>query len=244
MTTTDHYRHKLRTLTDWDRYLRKHANLPGKRANLELLQAVVELGEESLFDRYILFDTTDTPDELLAMCGVVGLGRLIAEGQTHRLAQLRHFANDPRWRIREAVRLACELIGRTDMTLLIETMTTWSEGTVLEMRAAGAGLCQPDLLHYAGHAEAALRLLDYITRRMTELEDRRSDDFKALRKGLAHFWSIAVVALPAPGMDMMARHFECPDKDVRWLMKQNLKKARLARLDEGWVKMARKQLGA
>jgi hypothetical protein len=46
------YREKLTELTDWDAYLLQESGLPGPRANLELLQAVVEEGNSELFLRY------------------------------------------------------------------------------------------------------------------------------------------------------------------------------------------------
>ena len=34
----------------------------------------------------------------------------------------------------------------------------------------------------------------------------------------------------------MERWFPVDDKDIRWIMKENLKKDRLARMDAAWVK--------
>jgi hypothetical protein len=40
----------------------------------------------------------------------------------------------------------------------------------------------------------------------------------------------------------MENWFSHDDKDVRWIMKENLKKKRLARLDAEWVERSRKCL--
>ena len=47
MTRIDEYRVVLRDLADWDSYLLSESNLPGPRANLELLQAVADGGLRS-----------------------------------------------------------------------------------------------------------------------------------------------------------------------------------------------------
>jgi hypothetical protein len=110
MNKIDVYRETLRTLDQWDAFLLQESGLPGRRANLELAQAVAEEGNAALFTRYLSFDyekaPTNSPHEFLAFCGVVGLGQLLAEGKTEVLQTLRAHSSDPRWRIREAVAMA------------------------------------------------------------------------------------------------------------------------------------------
>jgi hypothetical protein len=60
---------------------------------------------------------------------------------------------------------------------------------------------------------------------------------------MAYCWSVAAAALPAEGKTAMQRWFGSDDPDVRWVMKENLKKKRLERMDAEWVAEARKQLG-
>lgn len=45
------------------------------------------------------------------------------------------------------------------------------------------------------------------------------------------FADVAVAAAPAPGMAHLERWAASRDKDVRWILRGNLKKARLARVD-------------
>ena len=86
MTKADDYRTKLRTLVDWDSYLLKESGLPGPRGNIELAQAVADEGDRQLFQRYITYTAAEapvnSPYEFLAFCGIVGLGQLLAEGDT------------------------------------------------------------------------------------------------------------------------------------------------------------------
>ena len=91
------------------------------------------------------------------------------------------------------------------------------------------------MLGQAKHARAVLRILDKITASVRKVEDRTSEDFLALRKGLGYCWSVAVAALPDEGKRLMEKWLVDTDKDVRWIMRENLKKNRLARVDAGWV---------
>jgi len=247
MSKTDEYREILRTLENWDLFLLRESGLPGKRANLELAQAVADEGSEELFERYLSFDPgkapVNSPYEFLAFCGVVGLGRLLSEGKMEVLKTLRPYASDPRWRLREGVAMALQRLGRVDMDLLLREMEQWSKGNLLEKRAAAAALCEPKLLREGKHIERALRILDEITTSIQSTEDRKSDEFKALRKGLGYCWSVAAVALPDEGKKMMERWFSSNDKDVLWIMKENLRKKRLTRMDAGWVEKWKVRLG-
>jgi hypothetical protein len=239
MNKVDRYREELRTLGDWQPFLLQESGLPGPRGNLELARAVADEGDEALFQSYLTFDAdrapTNSPYEFLAFCGVLGLGKLLSAGRTDLLEALRFHASDPRWRIREAVAQALQRFGRTDMDALLREMERWSRGGLLERRAAAAALCEPALLTEKGHTEGVLQILDAITASIVGVEDRRSDDFRALRKGLGYCWSVAVAALPVQGKAAMEKWFSDADKDVRWIMAQNLRKKRLARVDEQWV---------
>jgi hypothetical protein len=247
MSKVDKYREILRTLENWDLFLLRESGLPGKRANLELAQAVADEGSEEVFERYLSFDPgkapVNSPYEFLAFCGVVGLGRLLSEGKMKVLKTLRPYASDPRWRIREGVAMALQRLGQVDMDLLLREMEQWSKGNLLEKRAAAAALCEPKLLREGKHIERTLQILDEITTSIQSTEDRKSAEFKALRKGLGYCWSVAAVALPVEGKKMMERWFSSDDKDVLWIMKENLRKKRLTRMDAGWVEKWKVRLG-
>jgi hypothetical protein len=239
MSKIDTYRETLRELDDWEPFLLKESGLPGPRGNLELAQAVADEGNEAMFTRWRTFDAqqapVNSPYEFLAFCGTLGLGRLLAEGRMDVLPTLRACASDPRWRTREAVAMALQRWGRADMDALLAEMAQWATGNPYEQRAIVAGLCEPDLLHNAEHAARILNLLDRVTESITQATDRRSDAFVALRKGLGYGWSVAVCALPDVGKPLMEHWLASEDKDIRWIMKENLKKARLARMDAKWV---------
>ena len=239
MPTPDSYRTILQSLDDWDSFLMQESRLPGPRGNLELAQIVAEEGDLSRFTHFLTFDPqiapTNTPGEFLAFCGVLGLGKLIAQGQLELLPRLRGCASDPRWRTREAVAMALQRWGLVDMPHLLQEMERWSEGDWLEKRAAAAALSEPALLIDVRHNQRVLDILEAITTAVAQAEDRNSVEFKVLRQGLGYCWSVVVVASPATGKPLMEKWMSFPDPDVHWIMKENLKKKRLTRMDTDWV---------
>ncbi len=237
---TENYRQQLRDLSDWDSFLLKESGLPGPRANLELVEAVADEGTLDLFQRYLTYTldraSTNSPEVFLTVCGVVGLGRLLAEGDDAQLAVLHDCANDPRWRVREGVAMGLQRWGDVDMPALLKAMSAWAKGTLLERRAAAAAVCEPRLLKDPKHAKRVLKLLDTITASIVREKDRKCEDFKTLRQALGYCWSVAVVALPSEGKPALEKWLVHPDPDVVWIMRENLKKNRLARMDAKWVK--------
>ncbi len=239
-TKTDYATH-LRDLpaSEWDAYLSANSGLPGPRANLSLADAVAEVGDETIFRHLLTYEPTiaptNTPGEFLAFCGTVGFGELVIEGHPSALDTLRICANDPRWRVREGVAIALQHVGDHDVSALITKITPWSKGTLYQQRAIAAALCEPRLLKSPTDVFRVLQILDDITASIPAVTNRKADDFIALRKGLAYCWSVAVVALPEQGKPLMEKWLDSSDKDIRWLMCENLNKARLKRMDAEWV---------
>jgi len=234
-----YYRQILRTLDDWEPFLLQESGLPGPRANLELLQAVADEGSEAQFRQWLTLGPdrapVNSPEQFLAVCGVVGLGRLLAEGDRKVLPTLRSYACDPRWRMREGVAMALQRLGDRDMDALLAEMEGWSRGNWLEKRAAAAAVCEPRLLTEPQHAQRVLQLLDDITTSIANAEDRKSDAFRSLRQALGYCWSVAVAALPAEGTAAMEKWLPAADPDVAWIIKENLRKKRLQRINPDWV---------
>ena len=236
------YRLDLRELENWDPYLMMNSGLPGPRANLELVQAVADYeGDEPRFQHFLSFDAeqapANTPSEFLPVCGAVGLGKLVAAGRGDLIPALRSLAADPRWRVREGVAMALQRLGTSDMDRLLGEMEAWCQGSFWEQRAAVASLCEPALLRSESHAGRVLQYLNQITACLSAAggHERQSDAFHVLRQALGYGWSVAVAALPSRGQALMEHWFACQDGDVRWVMKENLKKVRLSRCDRAWV---------
>jgi hypothetical protein len=238
MSKREEWRQALRALTDWEPYLLQHCRLPGPRANLELAQAVADEGDEAAFQRLLRWDATraptNTPAEFLALCGVVGLGRLVADGQAEHLPSMRAYAADPRWRVREGVVLGLQRVGTRDMDALLTEMEVWATGDAYEQRAAVAALCEPVLLREPAQVRRVLGVLDHVTASLAA-SDARQDSERVLAQGLSYCWSVAVAALPDVGKPMMERWLASDSPVVVRVVRENLKKQRLGRLDAAWV---------
>ena len=224
---TEAYREHLRTLDEWEPYLKKHSGLPGPRANLELVAAVAEEADADRLWRY-----SASEDEFLALCGAAGLGRLALLEPDTVMKWLRELASDRRWRVREGVAIALQRIGREDMPGLLAEMRTWAEGDAYVQRAVVAGLCEPAILTNNTEIVEVLAILDHITRSMAASTDRAGDGFKVLRKALGYGWSVAAAAAPANAVPYLEKWVRSTDKDVTWVMKTNLAKSRMAGLRE------------
>jgi hypothetical protein len=244
----DTYRQVLteKPIPDWEDYLIQESGLPGPRGNLELAQVVADLGDLPFFSHCLAYSSdiapTNNPREFVAFCGVVGLGRLIADGDRSLLPRLRPYASDPRWRLREATAMALQRIGRQDIDFLLEIADDWSQGSWLEQRAAIAGLAEPDLLIKPEIIRKILELLDRVTNALQNALDRKAADFRVLRQGLGYAWSVVVAALPEEGTLHMERWFSCDDPDIHWVMRENLRKKRLEKAVPGWTANWREQL--
>ena len=242
------YRLALRGLSDWDTYLLEHSGLPGPRGNIELGLAAADEASPERIQAWLASDgvraPTGTPEEFLAFCGVLGLGRLAADGDVLALERLQENASDERWRVREAVAMAVQRIADDDFDKALAVVERWARGGWMEQRAAVAALCEPRLLTTQERTTAVLDLLDMVTKALTTAvgEDRRSADYRTLRQGLGYCWSVAVAADPKAGRSRMERWIGSADDDVRWVMRNNLSKQRLQRMDHVWVEAQQKRL--
>ena len=131
--------------------------------------------------------------------------------------------------------MALQYVGSHDPEAMITVVQDWALGTHLEQRAAIAAICEPFLLKNPATAQMALHTLKLVTTSFASTQDRKSEGFKGLRKGLAYCWSVAVAASPALGKPMIEAWLGSTDPDVRWVMRENLKKKRLLRVDADWV---------
>ncbi|HEU0075178.1 MAG TPA: HEAT repeat domain-containing protein [Dehalococcoidia bacterium] len=241
MGKIDDYREKIRSLplSDWDAYLRANSNLPGPRGNLELAAAVAEEAPAEWLVAHGYCDAEDaaegTPECFVACCAIQGLGRLAGQGDIRAVAIIKRQASDARWRIRESVAMALQRIGDANMGCLFDVASDLAAGGPLEQRAAAAGLAEPRLLKDPADAPRVIAVLDSITRSIAENPERKTDAFHALRQGMGYCWSVVIAAYPDAARPTFERWLVSNDTDVRWMLKENLKKKRLERLDSAWV---------
>jgi len=242
MSKLDSYRETLTKLDDWIPFLRKNSGLPGPRGNLELAQAVAKEGSKRQFEQFLAVPAEEnTPEVFLLFCGLVGLGQLAAN-EPGLFDRLRKYASDSRWRVREAVATGLQLAGDQNMGLLLNEMQKWSRGSWYEKRAAAVALAEPRLLKDPQQVSQSLRVLNEITTAMERTGETRDDSFKVLRKAMGYCWSVVVAALPEAGKPILEKWLTSQDKDILWMMKENLKKNRLVKMDADWVKASQAKL--
>jgi len=75
----------------------------------------------------------------------------------------------------------------------------------------------------------ALEMHRDILERVLGTQERKSEEFRVLRKALGYTLSIVVQANPQDGFDFMAQLARSGDLDARWIVRENLKKSRLVK---------------
>ncbi|MEX0985947.1 MAG: hypothetical protein WD052_00625 [Bacteroidales bacterium] len=239
MTERNQHIDNLNKSENWIDYLKENSGLPGRRANLELLKITNVLGDENFFKSCLKFDEiiapTNTQGEFVAMCGVTGLGKLVNKGKPDNFNILRKFANDRRWRVREGVAFGLQIIGEQDFDNLIRGIQHWIKGSNYEKRAVVAGLCEPGLLKDRDNAKKVLEILNEIIESIKFISDRKSDSFSVLKKGLGYGLSVAIVSYPEIGKNIFEKLRLTHDKEITWILNENLKKKRLEKMDKNWT---------
>ena len=206
------------------------------------MAAAADVIPEARLRQWLSLGPADTPAgtalEFLPVCGAVGLGRLLLEStgdasrQESILTTLHDLAGDPRWRVREGAAMALQRWGAVEMPALLAAMRSWAASQErLVQRAVVAALCEPPLLHDAADAAQVVVILDSVTSTLVAATDRRTDPYRVLRQALGYGWSVAIVAAPDPGWAAFEHWATQTDPDITWMVRENLRKDRLRRLD-------------
>jgi hypothetical protein len=244
-------------------YMLSNSNLPGRRANLELAEAFGDVIEEhvdvdgetarlwqfcsGLAEISVDEAPVNTSNEFLPFCGAIGIGAIGSISPAfyeEAVLELRTLAHDPRWRMREAVRFGVQRLLAKRCTDTLRRLAEWViGGSLLEMRAAAAGVADPCLLENEEVAVAALQIHGAVFERIAGVEDRRAESFKVLRKALSYTLSVVVRAIPKEGFSFMERLVASQDRDVLWIVKQNIRKNRIAGNYPGEVESIQQLLG-
>jgi hypothetical protein len=125
----------------------------------------------------------------------------------------------------------------------LQALETWTvTGSLLELRAVAAGVAEPVILKNEEIAATALELHKNIFKRVLKLEARKTEDFRVLKKALGYTLSVVVKASPQPGFTYMAQLIDTQDRDVQWIIKENLKKNRLVKYFPEEVATIRRRL--
>ena len=229
--------------------LEKNSGLPGPRANLELgysfARAVAsqkQLKEWqwemvlSMATRSAARAPKNSKKEYVSLCAVLALGTLYTAGlprprKRAALAAIRTAASDPRWRTREASAMALQLIGEADRDALRQIVEQWlPASSLLEKRAIVAGLAHAPILGDKSFALYCLEVTASILKALSGIGagERRSEEFRVLRQGLGYAISVFVEKAPAEGFALLREAAGSADHDVQWIVRENLKKSRIA----------------
>ncbi len=226
-------------------YMLNNSNLPGRRGNIELAAAFGDLLEKHLGDELKMLRKfcaslveisaeaapVNSVKEFLPLSGAIGIGAIGAfdpDFYKKAMVKLMRLANDSRWRMREAVCFGLQRIFSKCKADALHDLEIWVEhGTLLERRAVAAGVADPPLLQDGAFALGALQIHKIIFLRFMEEENRPSEAFRVLRKGLAFSLSVVVSAISEAGFSYMKSLIVEDDPDIHWVLKQNLKKNRL-----------------
>lgn len=212
-------------------YLTRRSGLPGPRANLPLADSFAAAAPAGM-----IWGLADSADDYLAFCGTEGLGRLALTppGRADALAALRRAAADERWRVREGVARALQLIGDADPALMHAVVEDWSAAADPWLaRAAVAAICEPRLLTDDDAQTLALRVCDRATALLLGGEPHSNEPVRAreahrvLRQALGYGWSVVIAASPAAGLGAFHALSASDNPDARWIVRSNLTKARL-----------------
>lgn len=240
----------LATRETWEElysYIITNSNLPGPRGNLELAAAFEEIisSQSAISTPKQLWELcsemtnlsaeyapTNDPKEFIAFCGTRGLGAIgtsFPEYQEKALIHLKNLAKDPRWRMREAVAMTLQRLLSGGDIKIRRKLDDWIEqGDWSVLRGVMAGIAEPRLLLDSGFAEWALEAHMKVLDRIAKSPNRESEEFRTLRKALGYTLSVIVQAKPSAGFHYLETLIERDDTDIKWIVKQNLTKKRLA----------------
>jgi hypothetical protein len=226
-------------------HLASNSNLPGPRGNLELAYAFGEVAAELMVKHpREMWDLAtelakmspkeapvNDPREIIPFCGAIAIGSIGAvcdELFREAFSRLNVLSRDPRWRTREGVAMGVQRLLAGNGPGSLGELERWvTDEDWLAMRAVAAGVAEPPLLIDERLADGALDLHRRIVDRMLASDSRKSGDFRTLRQGLGYSLSVAVAANPKAGFAYLKQLATSSDKDVQWILRENLKKKRL-----------------
>lgn len=216
--------------------LLENSNLPGPRANLELLHQFMYFGTPEQVE-----SIQNSHEEFGVMCGVARTCMLKRDRLQELVIELKSYANHSSWRVREAVCIGLQEVAKGIGTPpVLDAIKRWSNGNDFEKRAFVATLCEPALLKDSQTNMKILDALGEITSGFESVTSKLDVGQTSLRKALGYCWSVAIVYEPEYGKELFEKMiknmlYKSDNKHVLWIIKENLKKKRLIKLDAQWV---------
>ncbi|MEJ2005240.1 MAG: hypothetical protein P8X57_09820, partial [Cyclobacteriaceae bacterium] len=185
-------------------------------------------------------------EEFLSFCGVLGLGRIGKIDPINEpvvVADIKNAAQDERWRIREAAAMAIQdlIDARPKATLVI--LRSWvHEENYLLNRAVVAGIAEPRFMKEREHARIALELHKTILKQVSLDPSMHDPHLKVLVKGLSYTLSVVITGTEKEGFAFLEALLATEHPLVRKIVRENLKKKRLVRLNPDKVALLQQKL--
>lgn len=230
-------------------YLLAHSNLPGKRGNIELafsfadyIEELYNVNTQQMFNYCVALISENPPhihvtgnEEFLPFCGIIALGRIGKIDSTKEsdvIELIKNSAQDERWRIREAVAMAIQEMMDIRPEAIIKTLQAWAnEDNYLIHRAVAAGLAEPRFMKNREIARISLDIHKAILDRIAREPARRDTEYQALVKGLCYTLSVIITGIEDEGFTYLETLIETGHPVMIKIVRENLKKKRLARLN-------------
>ncbi len=219
--------------------LYNNSGLPGPRANLTLLyKFAYDCSNEEIAEcfKYDNEDISNSPEEFVLMCGIVAY--CVSKTREIKMAasHLRKYASHKSWRVREALAIGFQEIAVVNMEEVVEELIRWLDGNAYEQRAVVATLCEPKLLKEYNNMPKILHILVELILSYNKISEKLTEAQGTLKKALAYGLSVAIVHAPEEGKIIFEKLSLEENKHIHWILKNNLKKKRLSKMDEEWVK--------
>jgi hypothetical protein len=187
----------------------------------------------------------NTPEEFIMLCGILAYGACAAvypgwREETFEL--LAHYATSANWRVREGVVMAYQHLLTAELQETVPHLFALAtEGGYLQQRAAIASVAEPELLYNRELLTTALEIQRIILERThsASVADRKTEDFRTLRKALGYTLSVITAAAPEEGFALMRECASWQDADITRALRENLKKKRLAKFVEETAEVAK-----
>lgn len=234
-------------------FLSERSNLPGPRMNTALVGSFARvIGQivispdppveqlENLLDGWAALSLeaapVNQPREILPAAAVRSYGQVAVsrpDWWEDEIAKIHRAASNPRWRTREILATALQQMLVADWARTYVALQSWlTEADPLVIRAAAAAIAEPPLLKTPAQGQAALAIQVAAIEWFVALppERRRTTEAEILRKALGYTLSVAIAAAPASGLALLENLATSSDKDIEWIVRENLKKNRLKNL--------------
>ncbi len=178
--------------------------------------------------------TSNSPAEFVMLCGVIAAGACAAaqpEWREETFDLLCHYATSSYWRVRESVTTAYQQLLTADPQVTVSHLMGLAKGkNYLQQRAAVTVLSEPQFLYNSPLVDDALEIQRIVLEHLHAVPpgERKNEHFRVLRRALGYTLSVITAAAPEQGFALMRECAAWNDADITWILRENLKKKRLA----------------